>query len=160
MNDLDSGIDWLPTSSELCESRGTRLHRYESMQHRILANSIVDPGFYPLTNGEPCWLWFGARSSANKYGALSARVKIGPNKGKRRCKLAHRESLKAFKPHLRLTSKMVAKHLCNVPLCVNPTHLQGGTPKSNIRQCVRQGRHWSGFKGKKPKGEKDEPAPN
>lgn len=122
---------------------------YENMQHRLLANSVVAPEDYPLVEGEPCWLWV-ADTDRHGYGRLNVRVKRGPNKGKIRKLKAHRVSIQAFKGR-RLTPRMVGSHLCNVPSCINPRHLVGGTVATNNRKTVRDGNHWSGFKGPKPR---------
>ncbi len=123
------------------------------MQHRIIANSVVDPGWYPLTHGEPCWLWMGSRikGSSLEYPSISIRWKSGPRKGRRRSTGGHRESLRAFNKGLQLTKRMLCEHECNVSLCVNPAHLKGGTYRTNNRKTVADGRHWPGSKGKKPK---------
>lgn len=117
------------------------------MQHRLLANSVVADESYPLVNGEPCWLWISS-TDKDGYGRLNVRVKRGPSRGKVRSVKAHRISIVAFKGR-RMTRRMVGSHLCNVPQCINPNHLVGGTVATNNRKCVRDGRHWSGFKGEK-----------
>lgn len=116
--------------------------RYENMQERIIANSIASTdSFY---NGTPCWIWTGTYGSGG-YGTLNVRLARGPRKGKVEHRGAHRESLKAFTGR-RLTTRMVCKHLCNNRCCVNWEHLAGGTQKSNVRQCVAEGRHFTPFR--------------
>lgn len=115
--------------------------KYASMRERILANSVES--LYSSWNGIPCRLWQGATTvnrSGVRYGKISVRIKRGPNKGKIRSAKAHREALKAFTGR-RLTPRMTAKHRCNVPLCVEWRHLAGGSQRSNVRQCVDEGRH-------------------
>lgn len=127
--------------------------KYESMHERLLANSVRADivGDYSCFHGETfCWLWLGTRNS-NGYGLCGIRMKRGPRKGKVVPQLAHRLSLKTFKNRV-ISGRKVVKHLCNVRTCINPDHLQGGTAFTNMRQCVREGRHWSGSKGKKPDG--------
>ncbi|WP_341249261.1 hypothetical protein [Cupriavidus pauculus] len=116
--------------------------KYPDLCHRIVANSVMAvDSFYEDT---PCWLWMGKRNSSG-YPVISLRWKSGPRKGKVRNALAHRVSLMEFKQR-RLSAKSVAKHLCNNPVCVNPYHLAGGTQKSNVRQCVKEGRHFTPFR--------------
>jgi len=109
--------------------------KYESMQHRIIANSVPMPG--PLAT--ECWIWLGARNGA--YGKLMTRFKRGPRKGQVKTCFAHRESFKAFK-NKRLVPKSPVRHTCDTPMCVNPDHLIGNsTYKANNRDTVKRGRH-------------------
>lgn len=115
--------------------------KYPSMQERILANSHESEHW--SYNGIPCRIWDGATSvnrAGMRYGKISVRIKRGPRKGKVRSTLAHREAIKAFTGR-RLPARCVGKHLCNMTLCVEPRHLVGGTQRSNVRQCVEEGRH-------------------
>jgi len=115
--------------------------KYASLEERIIANSVAsNDTFY---EGTPCWIWLGAtvtNRSGKKYGKIMLRWKAGKRKGQTRTAYAHRISLSVFRGR-RLTARMVAKHLCNNTLCVNPMHLEGGSQISNVRQCVVQGRH-------------------
>ena len=54
---------------------------------------------------------------------------------------AHRMSYIAFKGTI--PEGMVVRHMCNVPLCVNPEHLRIGTTQENIDDKMRAGR-WRG----------------
>ena len=71
---------------------------------------------------------------------MTRRMKRGPRKGQVVTVYAHRESVRAF-TNRRVTIRTVVMHLCNNPSCVNPDHLQGGTQRANVQQCVREGRH-------------------
>lgn len=119
---------------------------YESMEARLLANCIEDPDG-PLTNGSRCWLWTG-RIDVAGYGVLKVRWRSGPRKGKVRTLKAHRVSVSTFTKRT-VRRDYVVRHLCNVRCCINPDHLLGGTQKSNIRDMLNAGRHWSGFLGTK-----------
>lgn len=115
--------------------------KYADMRERILANSEESEIF--SFEGIPCRLWTGSTKlnrSGMRYGRINIRIKRGPRKGKIRTALAHREALKAFNGR-RLTNGSVAKHLCNITLCVEGRHLAGGSQRSNVRQCVEEGRH-------------------
>lgn len=116
--------------------------KYPDLAHRIVANTVMAiDSFY---DGTPCWLWMGKRN-ASGYPVISLRWQRGPRKGQVRSALAHRISLVTFKRR-RLTARSVAKHLCNNPVCVNPDHLAGGSQRSNVRQCVAEGRHFTPFR--------------
>lgn len=109
--------------------------KYADMRERILAGSVAADTFYA---GEPCWLWVRKRRvnrAAQWYGALTVRVR-----GKIKNVQAHRASIAAFTGRS-VPGSRVVKHLCNNTLCVNPAHLSGGTQSSNMKQCVREGRH-------------------
>lgn len=110
--------------------------RYAALSDRIIASTVID--FESWYGGEPCWIWI--RANNGRYGKIGLRWKSGPRKGQNRNALAHRMALQEFK-NRRLTTRSVAKHLCNNTLCCNPAHLVGGTQKTNVRQCVREGRH-------------------
>lgn len=124
--------------------------RYKSMQERILKNSRVNMKHF--TQGIPCRDWIGSifkRGDAPReqcYGRIGVRFKSGPRKGQGKSTQAHRVSAKAFKPWLRVGSKNVVKHFCNRPICVEARHLTGAEQKSNVRQCVKEGRHKTPFK--------------
>lgn len=116
-------------------------HRYASMEDRLIANSALSlERFY---NGTACWEWTGAvtvNRSGFKYPKIVTRYKRGPRKGKPKSEGAHRVSLRVFRGQY-VPRRVVAMHLCNYTLCINPMHLDGGTQKRNVRQCVKQGRH-------------------
>ena len=118
--------------------------KYPSMQARIIANTVLSTErFY---NGSPCWEWIGKvkiNRNGAKYGVLSQRFKRGPRKGQVNSVLVHRLVLQVFKGR-RMSRRNVGRHLCNYTLCANPEHLVGGTQQSNVRQCVREGRHRNG----------------
>lgn len=124
--------------------------KYANLRERIIANSVIAPeGMGSIINGSPCWIWTGALNSSG-YPRMNVRMKRGPRKGKSVMVLVHRVVLVEFKDRV-MSGRLKSLHLCNNRPCVNPDHLEGGTQRQNIRQCVREGRHWSGFKGPKPK---------
>lgn len=127
--------------------------KYDSMQSRIIANSVESKTH--SWNDSACWDWTGSvfpRSDwpdaprEARYGRIGLRFKRGPRKGKPRSQGAHRQSAKAFKPWLKVGTKNVVRHLCNRPICVNPAHLTGSEQRANVRQAVKEGRHKTPFR--------------
>lgn len=114
--------------------------RYSSLQERLLANSVPQPCPVSGLEGD-CWIWTGART--NGYGKISMRI------GGVHCNLwAHRVSFQTFVGRELVSRKSRARtrpklHLCSVRACINPAHLRTGTQSQNIRQCVKEGRHYS-----------------
>jgi hypothetical protein len=79
---------------------------------------------------DTCWIWKGAvRGSKMKHGVL------------RRNKIyyaAHRwVYLRTRGP---IPDGLVVRHKCDVPVCVNPQHLELGTQKDNIHDMWTRGR--------------------
>ena len=112
--------------------------RYESMQHRIIANTTIVDG--PLAT--PCWIWMGKRCGPQReQGGINVRITRGKNKGKVRTKAVHRVSFEAFTGK-RLKRHSITRHLCHNTLCCNWEHMVGNsTSKANNRDTVRAGRH-------------------
>ena len=116
--------------------------KYPSLLERILANTVQSDTL--SFNGTPCWIWTAKRNSQG-YAVLTMRAKRGPNKGKVRCILAHRQVIREINGRV-LNSRRVGCHLCNTKPCVNPEHLVGGTQRKNMRQCVAEGRHGNAYR--------------
>lgn len=66
-----------------------------------------------------CWLWTGYVSTTG-YANMKVRGKVS---------LAHRVSYEAFVGPI--PAGFQIDHLCRVPSCVNPTHLEAVTPREN-----------------------------
>jgi hypothetical protein len=82
------------------------------------------------TNGG-CWLWSRSVSGSegHKYGSI---YRLG------RIEKAHRVAyIAAFGP---IPTGMIVRHKCDVPSCVNPTHLELGTTADNARDRDSRGR--------------------
>lgn len=113
------------------------------MAERLLANTM--PSVESFYNGTGCWVWMGAyvtNRGGKRYGKVSTRWTRGPRKGQRRTAYAHRLALEYLGGRT-LRGRQVVMHLCNNTLCCNPAHLMGGTQRQNVRQAVREGRHWT-----------------
>lgn len=112
------------------------MKRYADIAERIVANSVLAiDSFY---DGTPCWLWTG-RTQVNRSGVHYGRINVRVN-GKHKTEKVHRVVVREIKRR-RLTRRDVVMHLCNNTLCCNPAHLRGGKQTTNMKQCVRDGRH-------------------
>lgn len=130
--------------------------KYASMKERILKNSRIN--LTHIWDGIPCRDWTGSvfphrcrgldvpQPREECYGRIGVRFKSGPRKGKSKSTGAHRESAKAFKPWLKIGTKNVVRHFCNRPICVEGHHLTGSEQRTNIKQCVKDGRHKTPFR--------------
>ena len=77
-----------------------------------------------------CWIWTGGQER-HGYGRFS----LGKSNYWR---FAHRVSWTlVYGP---VPNGLCVLHHCDVPLCVNPTHLFLGTQANNIRDCMQKGR--------------------
>lgn len=110
--------------------------RYGEPIERIIANSVVSQE--SAHEGEACWLWLG-NTSVNRSGQRYGRINVWA-RGKHKKMFVHRYVV-TFVKGRRLTRRDVVKHLCNNTMCRNPAHVIGGTQSSNMKQCVRDGRH-------------------
>jgi hypothetical protein len=74
-----------------------------------------------------CWIWMGARNSRG-YGLFTP-VTVGP---RRYTSAAHRYSYSLLVGQI--PDGLQIDHLCRVPSCVNPDHLEPVTPLENSRR--------------------------
>lgn len=77
-----------------------------------------------------CWLWLGAWDNYWGYGFLNVNGTVTR---------VHRTAYALANPCEEITD-LVVRHKCDVPLCVNPSHLEIGTHKDNTQDAVRKGR--------------------
>lgn len=81
-----------------------------------------------------CWLWRGAKRSANGYGYMIVGSRTD---GTRRQIPAHVLSWEIHNGH----SSLKVLHKCDKPLCVRPDHLFVGTQGDNVRDMMAKGRN-------------------
>lgn len=78
------------------------------------------PRFWSKVQLGPCWIWQGAKDG-NGYGQFSFHDKLVP---------AHRWSYESIVGPI--PDGLFLDHLCRVPLCVNPAHLEPVTNRENV----------------------------
>lgn len=94
-------------------------------------NVDKSPGFGP--DGD-CWKWTGNLSShSSPYGQFRFNKRNGR---------AYKFSYLAFKGNI--PEGELIRHKCNNTICVNPDHLELGTPLDNSQDMVRAGRQEKG----------------
>lgn len=78
-----------------------------------------------------CWIWTGSSSSDGLgYGMCGVRTADGSWK----TSMAHRAVYEILNGPI--PSEMHLDHLCRVPACVNPSHLEPVTPAENNRRAA------------------------
>lgn len=111
----------------LCDMHYWRLRKHGDPN--IVTVMRIDGGFSAMDRfmakvakqDDGCWLWMGSTFADSPYGQFSAN---------------HRTTVRAHR-WLYIQTKgdiadnLVLDHLCRVPLCVNPEHLQAVTQKVN-----------------------------
>lgn len=100
-----------------------RLQRNKTLMERFTEKWTLNPE-------TGCWEWQARRKEGRTYGYLGV-------DGKPRH--AHRLS---YELHIGpIPDGLVIDHLCNVPCCVNPDHLQAVTPEENRRRQAERQTH-------------------
>lgn len=96
----------------------------------------ISDRFWRFVTFEPntgCWLWTG---NTTKFGY--GQIKVGSMRdGTRRPEMAHRVS---YEMHKGSTEGLCVLHTCDVPQCVNPSHLWLGTKSDNSKDAHKKGR--------------------
>ena len=128
------GCDRPPSPGKsLCSMHRSRLERWgvlEDESRSIKYAPAIDRfvrRFEPQPNG--CWIWTGA-CFQDGYGAFSP---VGTGRNVR----VHRWAYERFVG--RIPDGLVIDHLCHVPQCVNPDHLEAVTAQENTRRWVAIG---------------------
>lgn len=99
---------------------GTFASVYANTYDRIVANTeLAVPD-----NPQSCWLWTG-KTRRHGYGAFNVRVA-----GKHKTLSAHREVLKEM--GIELPDDHEPDHLCYMPGCANPDHLDVKNHRENL----------------------------
>lgn len=95
----------------------------KSLRERFMAKvDRTGRAGWEVFEGQPCWLW---QASLNKgYGQINS----GPELGNTMLP-AHRVAWELFVGEI--TEGLELDHLCRVPRCVNPKHLEPVTPQVN-----------------------------
>jgi hypothetical protein len=85
---------------------------------------------FVVKNENGCWIWNGVVHKRG-YGKFGVGVGNKP--------YAHRFSYEHFKGPI--PPGLAIDHLCSVPLCVNPAHLEAVTTAENNRRSRERGRY-------------------
>lgn len=104
------------------------------VRHSISLNQRMSERYSPEPNSG-CWLWTGTISVSGGYGIISYKGKVFR---------AHVVSYEACNGPV--PQGLCVCHKCDVPSCINPSHLFLGTHKDNMDDRDR--------KGRTPRGEK------
>lgn len=94
-----------------------------SPKQRFEKNYIPEPN-------SGCWIWLGNLSGSKGYGYIFV-----DGKSMR----AHRFSYELINGPI--PDGLVIDHLCKMPWCVNPEHLEAVTQKENMRRGANTGRY-------------------
>lgn len=116
-----------------CNRHNENLRRYGDpipRRDRPLGVRLREVGWTVTDSG--CWEWNGKRNDSG-YGIFNARL-IGYEDAR-----AHR----VVYEHLvgPIPDGLHLRHHCDNPPCVNPDHLEPGTPAQNMADMVERGRH-------------------
>lgn len=107
----------------LCNLHWQRRYTKGSFDDPII-KSVDERFFEKIDKTESCWLWVGSLFDTG-YGAFNS----GQVDGKSKVVSAHRFAYERI--HGKQSSRMHLDHLCRVPRCCNPDHLELVTPSEN-----------------------------
>lgn len=83
-----------------------------------------------------CWEWLGDTKTHGKSGDERPYFTYKSKKW-----IAYRLVFNLFHPDEPLQEKEVIRHTCDISLCCNPTHLERGTHKENMKDMRDRARH-------------------
>ena len=118
-----------------CQKHYVRVKKYGSPHAKKNDHSTLEVRFWRFVTKKSeseCWEWEGQKLS-NGYGRISLGAKKLGADG------AHRVSWKLANKQ-DIPKGMHIMHKCDNPKCVNPSHLELGTPKQNTQDMIRKGR--------------------
>lgn len=112
------------TGKGLCRRHYQRAWEYGRLElERIIGDD--EARFWSKVNKtDACWLWSGTTNPDSGYGRFQV-----TDKNSRKSLYAHRYSYELAKG--KIAPKLVIDHLCRVPACVNPSHLEAVTNREN-----------------------------
>ncbi len=88
--------------------------------------SMVDRSAGP----DACWIWLGAKLPVYRYGGFGITRHLIVR--------AHRWIFERL--HGPIPAGLHVRHRCDNPPCVNPAHLELGTPRENTQDIISRGR--------------------
>lgn len=95
-----------------------------SLKRRVIEKIEIEP----RGHGTPCWIWTAALN-AKGYGCIRVN---------RRTRLAHRIAYELLVSPI--PEGMQLDHLCRIPACVNPDHLEPVTRQENLDRGIHANR--------------------
>lgn len=95
------------------------------LEQRLLSKTTKSPG---------CWQWKGRTNNVG-YGLTSVGHKV---------LTTHRASWMIFRGEI--PSEIFVLHKCNNKRCINPDHLYLGNQSDNMRDVVKDGKHFNASK--------------
>lgn len=97
-----------------------------------------------LTDPTACWLWTGAKTGTPPKCLTYGYIAIKPHTYR-----AHRVAF--YLSNGSDPGELLVLHKCDVPLCVNPSHLFLGNAADNVHDALNKGRFKPGFKNRNPR---------
>lgn len=129
-----SGTSKLPFCSRPCSVRYNS--HAKSIDERFWEFVDKTPGHGPKGD---CWIWIGQfRGKYGKFAYNEDYKRKSQSSHRMSYALHHNKDLKELAPQI--------LHSCDIPACVNPTHLSEGTHEDNMKDMVSKRRGLNGEK--------------